>query len=384
MPRKKNLSEFENELKQYILSLQDRESPWKFSFCRQGLTPLGEEIRLAPSCFGLKLFKILSLWEIQPQRVQEEWISYLHSFQQIGARKESLILSNAFVDPVILSRHTHPTFFDQVNSFRSRSIIEIYRNFFKNDPIDRFEKYIVAETKQTLATLHEVGKKPLNSYKCYPHDPQLAYSYVSSFDWRLPWGAGGQTSATCAFIALDSEESETESAAEELIEGIYKFYTTIADPESGGYFDGPRPSYSMLINGAMKVLTGLDWLNKPIHYPCVLLKTAVKELPRPDGCNLVDCVYVIYRCINEMEKPIEDMKKVMDYLDEIVELIWMHHNVDGGFSYAIGAAQRWYYGMRISRGLNESDIHGTILLVWALAMIFELKQEKLGWQVIRP
>ena len=50
-------------------------------------------------------------------------------------------------------------------------------------------------------------------------------------------------------------------------------------------------------------------------------------------------------------------------------MIAAHHNTDGGFSYNVGRAQKWYYGVPISKGLKESDIHGTVLLVWALAMI---------------
>ena len=66
-------------------------------------------------------------------------------------------------------------------------------------------------------------------------------------------------------------------------------------------------------------------------------------------------------------------------------MIAAHHNTDGGFSYNVGRAQKWYYGVPISKGLKESDIHGTVLLVWALAMIFELLgNESIRWRVLRP
>ena len=58
---------------------------------------------------------------------------------------------------------------------------------------------------------------------------------------------------------------------------------------------------------------------------------------------------------------------------------------EGGFSYNVGASQTVYYGVPITRGEPVADLHGTILLTWALAMIFELVGENPdGWQVIRP
>ena len=44
-----------------------------------------------------------------------------------------------------------------------------------------------------------------------------------------------------------------------------------------------------------------------------------------------------------------------------------------------------YYGVTISQGLNESDIHGTVLLTWALSMIFKLTEnQEYDWNVLKP
>ncbi len=51
----------------------------------------------------------------------------------------------------------------------------------------------------------------------------------------------------------------------------------------------------------------------------------------------------------------------------------------------IGRSQTNYYGVDIARGLEESDLHGSLLLAWALATLMELLEEdELGWRVIRP
>jgi hypothetical protein len=53
-------------------------------------------------------------------------------------------------------------------------------------------------------------------------------------------------------------------------------------------------------------------------------------------------------------------------------MIRLHHNPDGGFSYWIGKSQTVYYGVPITSGMPVSDIHGTLLLTWALAMVLRL------------
>ena len=79
-------------------------------------------------------------------------------------------------------------------------------------------------------------------------------------------------------------------------------------------------------------------------------------------------------------------KEVIDYLVSFYELIFQHYYEDsGGFSYGVHESQKLYYGVRISKGGNEADIHGTLLLTWALSMIFNITENNdYGWKVIRP
>ena len=51
-----------------------------------------------------------------------------------------------------------------------------------------------------------------------------------------------------------------------------------------------------VINGAMKVITGLDWINHEIHYPEKLIDFCLNTKPQT-GCDLVDIVYVLYKCL---------------------------------------------------------------------------------------
>ena len=76
-----------------------------------------------------------------------------------------------------------------------------------------------------------------------------------------------------------------------------------------------------LINGSMKVLTGLDWLNQEIHYPNRLIDSSLKIDPSKEGCDLVDVVYVLYKMLLLTDY----RKKVLTYLKLILKTIQKHY-----------------------------------------------------------
>ena len=51
-----------------------------------------------------------------------------------------------------------------------------------------------------------------------------------------------------------------------------------------------------IINGAMKVISGLDWLDQEIHYPDKLIDFCLNNKPIMEGCDVVDFIYVLYKC----------------------------------------------------------------------------------------
>ena len=86
---------------------------------------------------------------------------------------------------------------------------------------------------------------------------------------------------------------------------------------------------------------------------------------------------------NELNK---SEKNETIYLKNIELIIDKHffHEI-GGFSYYLNKSQTSYYGVEIARGLNTPDIHGTILLTWLIAMIYDINnpsQDK--WKIIKP
>ena len=99
--------------------------------------------------------------------------------------------------------------------------------------------------------------------------------------------------------------------------------------------------------------------------------------------DLVDIVYVLYKCSLQTNYKEEEIKK---YFSNLLNEIEEHYFEDlGGFSYYLNKSQTHYYGIKITDGIKEPDIHGTTLLVWSLSMIFEVLGDPYPkWNIIKP
>jgi hypothetical protein len=128
----------------------------------------------------------------------------------------------------------------------------------------------------------------------------------------------------------------------------------------------------------------LDWLEMPVQYPERLVATVLAHPPEPSGCHLVDAIYVLHQALNSRGESRAD-ERVRSYCAQVQDLVRAHANDDGGFSFYVRKAQTNYYGAPVSRGLEESDVQGTCLLVWALAMIGRLVEPgEMKWKLLRP
>jgi hypothetical protein len=228
-----------------------------------------------------------------------------------------------------------------------------------------------------------VGETLDAPYAGFPRSLEGVQEHISQLDWKKPWGAGGQTSALVVFLKPQAPRLMHEQDARPLVDVCKNTFTSLADAQSGYCFAGnTSPSYDEAGNGAMKVLAALDWLEMPAHYPEQLIDSCLARLPSSEGCHLVDAVYVLYRCLQFTS---HRKQEIQAYCIQVLEMVQKHHNAYGGLSYSIGRSQTSYYGAPISTGLPESDIHDTILLTWAIAMILDVLEDNfLCWKVIRP
>ncbi len=371
--QKNFLLQLDQQLPAFLQKLSRSGRPGQFLPCQDGATDLGRQLGLGYSCFALKTYYMLGQWELFEKSAQEQWIAYLKSFQIQGLINNDAITQNAFIDrPLYDSLQPKYSLRDKLRQILKPAIKNTYQ-----------QAVVIAETKQAIASLLEAGASLQYPYLGFPKTVTGVRAFFNQQDWSKPWGAGGQSAALVVFLKTQARSAPESDSPIDLLKIPENFYSSIVDRNTGLYFRGDMaPSYDEGINGAMKVLTALDWMETPVHYPAQLINTCLSAKPQSEGCHLVDTVYVLYRCLQYTS---HRKSEIQTYCAGVLELILQHHNQDGGFSYSIGKSQTGYYGAAIANGLPESDIHGTILLVWALAMLLNIQEDKfLSWKVIKP
>ena len=332
-------------------------------------TGIGRKINMGYNCYAVKLYKLANEWDNLNENRKLKWIKYLEDYQQ----HENHEYVNYFVDPEVKK------YFDKYLSiYNFKSITKGSLNLLLNKNYEEKNKHIFktlnADSKQTISTLNEIGIKIQNSPDQYFKDYGNVEGYLNSYDWKKPWDAGAQFSSISLY-------NETFNLG--LDDNLNKFIESKLDENTGSYFDTIPDSPRQIINGAMKVLSGLDWLNCPVHLPEKLIDFCLQNKPKFEGCDLVDYIYVLYKCSIQTDykkKEINELlKDVLNYLK------LLYKETENGFSYYIDKSQTHYYGIKISKGTNTADIHGTILSVWAIVMILDLLEKNTyDYKLIRP
>lgn len=367
MKVKTDIENLLEKVKEYIFEIQ-KVSDFEFHFTNAGITDYGKKINLGPSCYALKIFYMLKIWDDLDNNKKNQWVNYINSYQV----KNSDFPKNSYIDPGVINYY---------NSKKIRSsfvdLVKVGLNTSKNFSFDlsktKLTRAINAETKQAIATLADLGKD--NEFKL---ENQFENSlevdiYLDKLNWSNPWSAGGQFASLCVYASTQGFP---------FLSNLENFSNKILDTNTGSYFRGHPTSSREIINGAMKVISGLDWLDVPIHKPKNLIDFCLENKPKPEGCDIVDYVYVLYKCWKETKYRKDEITIVFK---EVIELFSNLNYYNGGFSYFPSKSQSHYYGVEVTKGFNAPDIHGTILSTWALVLIYEfLEDSNNKYNVIKP
>ena len=109
------------------------------------------------------------------------------------------------------------------------------------------------------------------SFTEFPQTREELNNFFDQLDWNHPWNAGAQVSGICVFISILENNEDLVSFINEYLEQLLL--------EDGSYGLPKVSDSSEKVNGAMKVITGLDWLNIPIHRPNELIDLCLKHKP---------------------------------------------------------------------------------------------------------
>jgi len=352
----------------YINNLKS-ERGYIFKPALGGLTEYGELLSLGFSCYALKIYYMTSEWNKLNAEKKKEWRNYINSFQL----SESDFPINSFIDPYIVKGYKNLPLKKNINYLIKGSLNFLPSFNFDSKRTD-LQKAINAETKQAVATLNEVGYRNEKEIESKYSDENILGHYLNSLDWSKPWSAGAQFSSICVF---------TETQKLNFYKYLENFISKKANSDTGSYYSRLPSDPREVINGAMKVISGLDWLNIPIHYPKKLIDYCLSNQPVLEGCDVVDYVYVLYKCSSETNYRRSEINKLFEEIFNIISSLYVPE--DGAFSYFVNKSQTHYYGIEITNGLNRADIHGTTLSLWAIIMMLkslDISEKKL--KVIKP
>ena len=331
-----------------------RYEKYLFKPVQEGLTDAGSRLQLGFSCYGLKFFYLSGQWDKISSEDKENWVGFINSFQTIDPR----FPKNSYIDKnyiYYLNKFETKKFLkDSIKNILNFTGVKLYDSKYVYE-----KKSVNAETKQAIATLYQV--KAQNKFKVEPEfDSENVLQYLTNLDWSSPWASGAQYSAICVY-------SSTQNSYDK--EMLKEFSDNLVDVESGFYFKHKPNNNRELFNGAMKIITGLDWIDHEIHYPKKIIDFCLKNRPIFEGCDVVDFIYVLNMCSKSINYKKDEVIKLLSELSEEMDVLF--NNSDGGYSYFKNKSQTHYYGVEITEGLNVSDIHATLLCTWANVMILE-------------
>ena len=367
------IQDLENNIDNFLNSLNRYQ--YNFNPVTKGATRDGAKLELGLSCYALKIYYITGRWELLPKKEKENWATHINSFQS-GNKN---FPTNSFVDNEYVNAYNKFSLIKKI-----KDVVKRILNYFnlksytlKNE---KLEEFVRAESKQAISSLIQVDFPVTKFYQSELLNEKAILDYLKKLNWQNAWNAGAQFSSLCVFVSTQVQDSDKKRL---LTTVLSDFVNNVSNSETGGFYTHDKPEERELINGAMKVVTGLDWIGLEIPYPEKLIDTCLSSSPNMEGCDIVDIIYVLYRCNMVTNYRSDDIR---EYFKTLIDLIKNHYFTgQGGFSYHVNKSQTHYYGVKISRGLNTPDLHGTLLLIWGISMISKVIDLPISkWNILKP
>jgi len=299
---------------------------------------------LGNTVFAAKIYYTLDLLDNLPAEEKTEIADFIKSFQ----RKDGTIY-----DPLIKSK----AFF--------RNFLSDLRNFHFNNILG--EQIIVAETRQAISALKLLGYAPEIPYQDFPKTEKEIGDYLSRLNWKKPWDAGSYFSHLMFFLKNSNLESK-----EDLIDFAIDWVNRLQNPKDGSWGKN-NPTLQQKINGAMKIITGLKVAEKmSFLYTKELIDLCLSAKNDEHACDNFNIIYVLHYA-DKMAGKNYRASEIKDFAEQRLKIYRDYYLPDtGGFSFLPKRANIYYYGARITRGLREPDIHGTLMFLWGISIIAQI------------
>jgi hypothetical protein len=234
---------------------------------------------------------------------------------------------------------------------------------------------------QVCGALEALGRLPAYPFKFYEfalQEGEISRYLEDEFPWdRSPWGAGGWVDSVATMlqmnIALGMEEYRAPLAE------MLSWLLTHQSPETG-LWGKPDSAQGLtgLVNGGYHLLRGIffrrglevPWPEKVVD-SCLRVYRECEyfRAGRGDGCHDLDLFDLLIQTTTQAET--YRRQEITDICTERLKEILTFQNDDGGFSFYPHRAKDVHNYYRVSPGLKESDIQGTVFTMQVLRRLAE-------------
>ncbi|SCA56297.1 conserved hypothetical protein [Candidatus Terasakiella magnetica] len=368
-------AEIANDIGSWLDEMAEGLEPGRFKYCKTGsITPSGGQEADMVTCFAVKAAWQCGQWDKWSDERKKGCINFIRSFQ----REDGF-----FYDPW-LKKSTYLNWRDFAFAALGRS------NLFTAPARHRKQRIlnVRAETRQAIGTLMMVGEKPNYPVQMEVTTPEQVTQYINDLDWTHPWGAGSHLSHILMMLSANRSLFQQTELYDKLVPEILNFFKSIYHPEDGTWYKGSVTDNQLKINGAMKVYTGLGWLDDEVFPNKAAIDLALSTPLPQDGCGFTNNLFVIQRASRGLNKPYR-ADEIKTRAKEAIEIALKNKKEGSSFSFQRHGSQKYYYSQYTSKGHNVADIHGTAMFTWGLALAFELLGNDApkgaeNWQTHRP
>jgi len=329
----------------FLNEMKGRGNPGFFRYSLSG-DLCDENIKwgLGNTVFAVKIYYTLDLVKDLPEEEKLAMADFIKSFQKKdGSIYDPLVKKQAF-------------FREKLSAIKNLR----FNNFFH-------QQTIRAETRQSISALKLLGEKPDISYQNFPKTKEEIISYLDNLNWENSWGAGSHFSHLIFFLKNSDLEVK-----EELINCAVDWINKLQNTEDGSWCIG-NSALQQKINGAMKVITGLKVAEKlNFKYPEKLIDLCLKAKNDEHACDNFNIIYALHYA----SKAAENNYRLEEIKEFVLNRLQIYKNYYfpeiGGFSFLPDKANIYYYGAKLTKGLNEPDIHGTVMFLWGISIIAQI------------
>ncbi len=328
----------------------------RFKYClEKSLVPSTGKMGLVSTCFALKIAWQCGIWETWGYDKKKACIEFIKSFQN---------QKGYFVDPWLADSCKIGLKEKLLSVFPNKSIKEYKRKHEYN-----FTANVNAETRQACSVLLMLGSQPRYKLPTQITNVRDAEKFISNLNRNDPWHLCSQISHQIMILSVNKEIFSDNNN----YKLIMKFFETLLkknfSEEFGSWFIENETENQMKINAAMKIYSGLAWIDYRIKNK-KLIDLILNNPIVFDGCSFNNSLFALYHARIGIEKyrEREIHAKAFQSLNHSLN----HKKPSSGFSFHLRESKRQYYTQFTSKGNNQADLHGTTMFVLGITLALRL------------